>query len=284
MPPPDPSPGSPGYTPIPGADALRTGKVGESPAAAAEQLDPAAMAAVQVGEHVLARTIVRDGFIPVLQDVFDRLATEQEPLEQLTYLHLYRLALADERNWCRVSRAELQKRTNLSDRRVMKALAGLVDKGHIALVDRDTRGTLYRVRLPHEVFGEAADAVQQARPKEDAPARKARAKQKPAQKAAPAKAAPAPEPTRQAPSRPSAAKPASRRKAPPRMTVGSVARSFLDRFGERPGRTREELIEQILNRREAGRSLEEIQEELHRFGDAMPETTPLKDLERFLSS
>ena len=58
--------------------------------------------------------MVRHRYVPVLLDVYDRLALEQEAPEQALYGHIYRLALANERcalkpsspqNWIMVARA-----------------------------------------------------------------------------------------------------------------------------------------------------------------------------------
>lgn len=148
------------YTSVPTSARLKTRSMDESAASAIESIDKATPFGRRIGEHWLAQTHVRAAYVPVLLDVFDRLALEQGAEEQAVYGHLYRLALGDERNCCRVSRKDLSARTNLSDRRLGKALAGLVTKKHVALVERDRMGTLYRVFLPHEVFGEATpDAV-----------------------------------------------------------------------------------------------------------------------------
>jgi hypothetical protein len=140
-----------GYTRIPGSDQLRTGK------GIALDEDRARLGSVDVSGHKLGRVVLRDAFVPVSADVFDRMALDQEPEELAVFMHLWRLSVGEERNWCRVSRAELERRVRMSQLRLGKALAGLVDKGHIALVDRSREGTLYRVMLPHEL-GRAAPA------------------------------------------------------------------------------------------------------------------------------
>jgi hypothetical protein len=222
----------------------------------------AAERSAKVGQEVagewLARTVVRGSYVPVLTDVFDRLALDMDPLEQVVYLHLYRLALGDERNFCRVSRRELQARANLSDRRLGKALSGLVGKDMVRLVQRDRAGTLYRVRLPHEVLGEAEPGDLYLARKPVAPAR-----------------APEPNPL----PKPKAVKNVSHRAD--RVTVGSVAAAFLEKHAEGPGRSRAEVVEAILDRMEAGRSLTEIAEELQRFGQKAPKRTPVSELKRF---
>src|SRR5437762_1874971 len=112
-----------GYTPIPGSRDLKTQpRPTHGAVAELEAIDPAAMAGRTVHGEWLARTTIRDRYVPVLLDVFDRLALDLEPEEQALYLHLYRLALGDERNHCRATRDELRRRTRMSDRRLGKAL------------------------------------------------------------------------------------------------------------------------------------------------------------------
>lgn len=87
-------------------------------------------------------------------EVFDALAPRQSPIEQAVYIHLFRLAYGNSRNFCRVGKRELATRARISDRRLNVALDGLVTKGHIRPMHRSTSGTLYRVFLPSEVSGE----------------------------------------------------------------------------------------------------------------------------------
>ena len=84
--------------------------------------------------------------------VFDLLAPTQTALEQAVYLHLFRLSYGEGRNFCRVGKREISGRTGLSDRRLNVVLDGLVRKGHIRPLHRDTGGTLYRVFLPSELL------------------------------------------------------------------------------------------------------------------------------------
>ncbi|MCP4504652.1 MAG: hypothetical protein GY822_32510 [Deltaproteobacteria bacterium] len=148
-----------GYVNIPGSASLKTQKRSEQgDIAEVEAIDMGSPFAREVRGEWLANTLVRASFVAIPDDVFDRLLPTQAPLEQVLYLHLLRLCLAKERNFCRASRRELAERCQLSDRRLGAALAGLVDKDHIRLVDRNRKGTLYRVCFPHEVFGESAPA------------------------------------------------------------------------------------------------------------------------------
>lgn len=89
--------------------------------------------------------------------VFDDLMPRQTPLEQSLYIHLFRLAYGAGKNWCRVGKRELMQRSRLSDRRLNVGLDGLVSKGHVKPLHRNTRGTLYRVYLPSEVLGSAPE-------------------------------------------------------------------------------------------------------------------------------
>ncbi len=274
-----------GYTRVPGSDQLRTKAIGAGPAAELEALDPAAPTGRVVAGEWLARCVVRERYVPVLLEVYDRLCLDQEAHEQAAYGHLYRLALADERNWCRVALKELQQRTRLSERRLNKALAGLVAKGHIRLVERDRRGTLYRVMLPHEIFHEPdGDAVHMTRPAQSAYTPAARPPgpgEPPAPRSLPVDAA-------------EMAAKAARPKARARptgvdsdrvldsSTIGALALSFVERFGERRGRTRAEVVEEILGRLEEGLTLARVADELAAFGAKAPRATPVSDLARFV--
>lgn len=307
-----------GYTPVPGSDRLKTRPVGAGPAAELEALDPAVASGRMVEGEWLARCVVRDRFVPVLWDVYDRLALDQEAHEQAVYGHLWRLALGEERNWCRVSLKELQQRTKLSERRLNKALAGLVAKGHLRLVERDRRGTLYRVMLPHEVFGEPdGDVVHMPRPRPGtgggtsaAPAGASGNAPRPAPNVGTARASAATSASEstargaggaresspsggaaEATGRhgPASARPRSRKIGHDSDTlldsssIGALARSFVERFGEGPGRTREDVVEEILGLLEDGVALADAASKLAAFGKAAPRRTPLSELKRFLA-
>jgi hypothetical protein len=115
-----------GYTPIPGSAEVGRARSEQKP----------------------KRVAVLREFVAVPLDVFDRVALDLEPEELALYLQLARLAWADGVDRCRVSRAELERRMRMSQLRLGKSLAGLVEKGHVALLDRNREGTLYRVDLP----------------------------------------------------------------------------------------------------------------------------------------
>jgi hypothetical protein len=118
-----------GYASIPGSASLKTAKNGAEPR--------------------LRRTAPVPSVVVPL-DVFDRTALDLEPEEFAVFLQLFRLSAGEERDGCRVSRAELERRVRMSQLRLGKALAGLIEKGHVQLVDRNKEGTLYHVVLPEE--------------------------------------------------------------------------------------------------------------------------------------
>ena len=141
--------------------------------------------------------------------VFDTLAPTQTALEQAVYLHLFRLAYGEGRNFCRVGKREISGRTGLSDRRLNVVLEGLVRKGHIKPLHRDTGGTLYRVFLPSELLRlepepglSRGDKIEETKPA--APAKPVAER---------AGAAPQTEPAPAAPRRPPAAKAKAAKKA-----------------------------------------------------------------------
>jgi hypothetical protein len=75
-------------------------------------------------------------------------------VEQAAYLHLLRLSYGEGRNWTRAAKKELMGRLRLSERRLLRVLDALVRKGFARPLHRDNRGTLWRVALPREAFGE----------------------------------------------------------------------------------------------------------------------------------
>ncbi len=259
-----------GYTPVPGSAHLKTrANDANETLATLEDHDPGALFGQEVGGHWLARATVRSRYVAVLEDVYDRLALAQDAMEQCVYGHLYRLAYGAEQNFCRVSRRELSTRTQLSDRRLGKALAGLVDKKHVALVQRDRRGTLYRVFLPHEVFAEPDhDAVITVRRRRTAPAPKPPAPKPPA----PDKRAPGP--VADTPQKKQGTKNVD-------LTLGALVRAAVDEHGESPGRSRAEVLEAVLDRLEGGVPLAQVQRDLARFYRLAPRRVPIAELARY---
>jgi hypothetical protein len=140
------------YVSIPGSVAIPTRGRADRAAAALTAIPATKLRTTEVAGVALTRITIRGDMTAVSNRVFDELALEQSALEQVVYLHLYRLAVGQERNFCCVSRVELCKRTSLTDRRLGKALAGLVIKGHVTLIERTRDGTVYVVRLPDEVI------------------------------------------------------------------------------------------------------------------------------------
>lgn len=102
------------------------------------------------GEWLGGASLEQGVMVPV--SVFDSLAPEQTPLEQAVYMHLFRISYGNGKNWCRAGKRELMNRARISDRRLNAALDGLVRKGHLKPLNRNTKGTLYRVYLPSEVL------------------------------------------------------------------------------------------------------------------------------------
>jgi hypothetical protein len=87
--------------------------------------------------------------------VSDALAALQSPTEQVVYHRLFRLAYGYRQNVCRVGMHALAKATNIASKKtIAKAINGLCQKGHIAIIEEahnDVRGTWYRIFLPDEV-------------------------------------------------------------------------------------------------------------------------------------
>ncbi|HYQ80852.1 MAG TPA: hypothetical protein VEP68_05085, partial [Anaeromyxobacteraceae bacterium] len=92
------------------------------------------------------------------------------------YLQLLRLAFGEGRNFCRAGKRDLMARLGLSERRLNRVLGALVEKRFLRPLHRDNRGTLWRVFLPREAFGEpVGDDVLLGRPAEAAAAPEMRA-------------------------------------------------------------------------------------------------------------
>jgi hypothetical protein len=74
--------------------------------------------------------------------------------EQGTYFQLLRLSYGEGKNFFRAGKRELLERLGLSERRLHRVLDALVAKRFLRPLHRDNRGTLWRVYLPAEAFGE----------------------------------------------------------------------------------------------------------------------------------
>jgi hypothetical protein len=91
-------------------------------------------------------------------DVSDRLAALQTPAEQAIYNRLYRLSYGEGQNICSVGTTRLVEATGIkSPKTIAQAIKGLVEKGHIAILNNHNNnpkvGTTYRVFLPVEIDG-----------------------------------------------------------------------------------------------------------------------------------
>jgi hypothetical protein len=140
------------YRGVRGSRALATHALGAP--APAEALEPGEMRRVAFAGELLGAVRVRSSFAAIPLDVFDRASAELEAEEQAAYLHLLRLSVAEGRNWCRLAKKDLMDRLRLSERRLLRVLAALVEKRYLRPLDRDNRGTLWRVYLPREAAGE----------------------------------------------------------------------------------------------------------------------------------
>jgi len=143
----------PYYRGVRGSAALATRALAAA-APAAEALAPGEMRRVPFAGELLGAVRVRGAYAALPLDAFDRAGAALEAEEQAAYLHLLRLSVGEGRNFCRVAKRELEARLRLSERRLLRVLDALVAKGFARPLDRDNRGTLWRVFLPREAFGE----------------------------------------------------------------------------------------------------------------------------------
>jgi hypothetical protein len=141
------------YRGVRGSAAIATRAL-RAPAPAAEALEPGEMRRVAFAGELLGAVRVRSSFAAIPLDAFDRACADLEIEEQAAYLHLLRLSAAEGRNWCRLGKKDLMDRLRLSERRLLRVLAALVEKRYLRPLDRDNRGTLWRVFLPREAAGE----------------------------------------------------------------------------------------------------------------------------------
>ena len=279
--------GGPSYTRIPGSERLKTGKRGCGVAAVVEGADRASLAraSIEIDEPTgarrltLGRVLLRGPSIPLLNDVVDRLLPLLQPEEAVVYLHLYRLAVDVDKNVCRVSRAELTRRTRLADRRLGRAIAGLVDKRAVVLVDRSRDGTLYRVLFPDEILDVDPVAPRPTpRVVPSSPSSPALIRATPP---AVVVAAGGPSPLVAAPTPLAAIVDAAPAPFAPR-SVGDVCSWFSLRFGGGPGRTGTDVASCVLELLEEGHTFRQIPALLEAFMAKAPKTTPLRDLLRVL--
>jgi hypothetical protein len=123
-------------------------------APAPEALEPGEMRRLPFAGELVGAVRIRAAYAPIPLDAFDRASALLEAEEQAAYLHLLRLSYGEGRNFCRLAKRELGDRVRLSERRLLRVLAALVEKGFARPLHRDNRGTLWRVYLPREAAGE----------------------------------------------------------------------------------------------------------------------------------
>ncbi len=141
------------YRGIRGSAALSTARL-DSAAVPAEALAPGEMRRVPFAGELLGAVRVRSAYAAIPLEALDRAGEALEAEEQAAYLQLLRLSYGEGRNWARAGKKELMGRLRLSERRLLRVLDALVRKGFARPLHRDNRGTLWRVALPCEAFGE----------------------------------------------------------------------------------------------------------------------------------
>ena len=89
-------------------------------------------------------------------NISNYLAPLQTVYEQVVYSRLYRLSWGYQRDACFIGYGGLTKGCGISKSSTRRAISGLVVKGHIEEIEginnKKLKGTIYRVRLPHEVL------------------------------------------------------------------------------------------------------------------------------------
>jgi hypothetical protein len=295
----------PSYVAVPGSDRLRTRKRGASAAAPVEAAAPASLKRVEVevdgGRVVVGPALLQGPQVPLLLEVMDRLGPLLSPESFVVYLQLYRLAVAQGKNACRLGLAELARRTGLQGRRLNKAIADAVAAGALVLVDRTRDGTLYRVRLPGEVLDEAptmlptpamtlpttttlpgpaatttlppTPTLPATAPQKATTATTATTAPQRATTAKKATAAPAPATT-------ATATTATTTTTAPR-SVGDVCRWFEATWGSGPGRAGADVAAAVMGLLEDGETFATIPALLTAFVQRAPRTAPVRDLARY---
>jgi hypothetical protein len=141
------------YRGVRGSASLHTERLAPG-AVAAEAIEPGQMRRVPFAGELLGAARVRGGYAAIPLEAFDRLGEVLEAEAQAAYLQLLRLSYGEGRNWARAGKKELMARLRLSERRLLRVLDRLVEQGFARPLHRDNRGTLWRVALPREAFGE----------------------------------------------------------------------------------------------------------------------------------
>jgi hypothetical protein len=134
---------APYYKPVVGSREIQTSSEGS--ASALKKLERAAPGVAMEVEYAgerLHRGPMENVF-PI--DLYDKMMPGLDALEQAVLGHLARLSSGAGQDFARVGKKELIRRTGLSPRRLLKALAGLAEKGLIRPLHRDTNGTLYKM-------------------------------------------------------------------------------------------------------------------------------------------
>jgi hypothetical protein len=158
------------YRSIAGSAAVPTSRLAADRALRrAESLEPGELRRVPFGGELLGAARIRARFAALPLEAFDRAAGVLGAMEQAGYLQLLRLAWGEGRNFCRVRKRDLMARLGVSERRLNRLLGGLVERRFLKALQRDNHGTLWRVYLPCEAFGEpVGDDVLLGRPAEAA--------------------------------------------------------------------------------------------------------------------
>lgn len=101
---------------------------------------------------------VPDNFTRYDNWISDYLAPLQSVYEQAVYNRMYRLSWGYQRDACFVGYGGLTKSCALSKSSARRAIAGLLEKGHIQEIEvinsKHLKGTIYRVLLPGEILPE----------------------------------------------------------------------------------------------------------------------------------
>lgn len=119
---------------------------------------------------VLSNVNIKSNFTKFDNKVSDHLNSQQTPLEQSIYNRLYRLSVGWGRNYCRVSAETLMKSCNIKDRRTLNSgIDGLIEKGHIQIINRNNKGILYKIFFPHEVLNNESNTNIEMIPITDTP-------------------------------------------------------------------------------------------------------------------
>jgi len=114
-------------------------------------------------DESLGGVLLKGKTVSVPEEMFDLFLSELEPIEQSVYLQLFRLSYARSKNFCRVGKKDLSRRTNLSPLRLNAALEGLVKRKMIRPIHRSVKGTLWRVYHPRELGKQAGYEIEQGK-------------------------------------------------------------------------------------------------------------------------